>query len=237
MKVHRGFTLVELLVVVAIIGILIALLLPAVQSARESARRLECLSHLKQLGLAMHNHHDSRGYFPSSYVCKPGGVMGQPNDDGDSGPGWTCLFQILPFVEESSTMRMFNQSVPCWDPSNAVAATTSISVFRCPTVSEVSATYTVEGDSGNPLAVFARANYVACAGQNDVWSNPAPNLSGIANGIFFRNSRIRIVDIPDGTSHTLMLGEQTPYHSDSTWVGIVPGTSLPHADVRLRRLR
>ena len=72
------------------------------------------------------------------------------------------------------------------------------------------------------LAVFSRAHYVASAGQYDVWDDPATDLSGLANGIFFRNSRIRIADIFDGTSNTVMMGEQTPIHSDSTWVGVVP---------------
>jgi prepilin-type N-terminal cleavage/methylation domain-containing protein len=219
---RNAFTLVELLVVIAIIGILVALLLPAVQAAREAARRMECAAHLKQIGLAMLNHHDARSYFPSSYVSTPGGVMGPVNGDGDAGPGWTCLFSILPYVEETATAKAFNQLLPCWDPSNAVPALTQIAVYRCPSVSDVSGTYTVKDDGGNALATFSRANYIANGGETDVWANPAPDLSGIANGIFFRNSRIRIADITDGTSHTIMMGEQTPMHSDSTWVGIVP---------------
>jgi prepilin-type N-terminal cleavage/methylation domain-containing protein len=219
---RRGFTLVELLVVIAIIGILVALLLPAIQAAREAARRMECASHLKQLGLAMLNHHDARGYFPSSYISTPGGVMGAASVDGDAGPGYTCLFSILPYVEETDTMKAFNQLVPAWDPSNAVPATTVIPVFRCPSVSDASTTYTVKDGGGNALAVFSRAHYVASAGQYDVWDDPDADLSGLANGIFFRNSRIRIADITDGTSHTVMMGEQTPIHSDSTWVGVVP---------------
>ena len=217
-----AFTLVELLVVIAIIGILMGLLLPAVQSAREAARRLECQTHLKQIGLAMHNHHDARGYFPSAYVTKPGGVMGSANADGDSGPGWTCLFQILPYIEEASLMQKFNQNLPCWDPKNAVPATAVIPLYRCPSVGDVTTTYHVTDGSGNTLAVFSRAHYVACFGTDGVWDNPSPNLSNIATGVFFRNSRIRIADIIDGTSKTMFLSERTPLHSDATWVGIVP---------------
>jgi type II secretory pathway pseudopilin PulG len=208
--------------VITIIGILIGLLLPAVQSAREAARRMECSAHLKQIGLALLNHNSARGFFPSAYMSTPGGVMGPASTDGDAGPGWTALFQILSYVEETALNKQFNHNLPCWDPANAVAATTPIALFRCPSVSDLSTTYTVSDGSGNPLAVFARANYVASAGQYDVWDDPAPNLTGLANGVFFRNSQIRTADITDGSSKTVFFGEQTPMHSDSTWVGIVP---------------
>jgi prepilin-type processing-associated H-X9-DG protein len=75
------------------------------------------------------------------------------------------------------------------------------------------------------LAEFSRANYVLCAGRHDVWTEPETDLSGLADGVFFRNSRIRIKDITDGTSHTMFAAEQTPTHCDSTWVGIVPGAA------------
>ncbi len=216
--------MVELLVVITIIGILIGLLLPAVQSAREASRRASCLTHEKQIGLAMHNYHDARRCFPPAYVSTPGGAMGQASQDGDAGPGWTGLFEILPYIEESVTQKAFNSKLPCWDPANATAALTQIGVYRCPSVSDDSTSYTVKDGSGNPMALFSRANYVLSAGQYDIWDLPDPGAGRLANGIFFRNSQIRISDIPDGTSHTVFMGEQTPYHSDSTWVGIVPNS-------------
>ncbi len=225
---RHGFTLVELLVVIAIIGALVGLLMPAVQSARESARRSSCVNNLKQIGLALHNFHDVRKHFPSSYITTPDPtptpvVMGQVDVNGDAGPGWTYLFQILPFVEGGTVEKSFNKRLPCWNQANATAAITDMPGYRCPSVSELSLTYQVVNASGNVLATLARGNYVASAGQYDIWDNPAQNLAPFANGVFFRNSRIRLTDITDGTSKTVCVGEQTPFHNDSTWVGIVPG--------------
>jgi prepilin-type N-terminal cleavage/methylation domain-containing protein/prepilin-type processing-associated H-X9-DG protein len=225
---RHGFTLVELLVVIAIIGALVGLMLPAVQAARESARRSSCVNNLKQIGIGLHNHYDVRKYFPSSFITTPDltptpVVMGQPDVNGDAGPGWTYLFQILPFVEGGTIANSFNKRLPCWHPDNAAAAALDMPLYRCPSVSEVSTTYQVVNSSGSPLATLARGNYVANAGQYDCWDNPARNLMSIANGVFFRNSQIRLRDITDGSSKTVFVGEQTPFHNDSTWVGIVPG--------------
>ncbi len=225
LRARRGFTLVELLVVIAIIGVLIALLLPAVQSARESARRTQCINNLKQIGLALQNYHGAKNVFPSGYVSQPGGLMGTANTDtGDAGPGWACLFQCLPFLEEAATQQAFDMTLPAWNAKNATAAITPIAGFRCPSVTDDSQTYTVKDSSGAPLAMFSRSHYVACSGKPDVWEDPDGTLiPKLANGVFFRNSKIRIKDITDGLSHTMFFAEQTPTHSDSTWVAVVPG--------------
>src|SRR2546423_12094044 len=102
---RTALTLIELLVVIAIIGALVALLLPAVQMAREAARRSECLNNLRQIGLALHTYHDTFGRFPPAYLTVPGGSpsMGPPDpDNGDAGPGWTALMLILPQIEQGN---------------------------------------------------------------------------------------------------------------------------------------
>jgi len=231
----HGFTLVELLVVSAIIGLLVALLLPAIQAARESARRTQCVNNLHQIGVAMTSFHDANGQFPSAFLSRPGGVMGLPDaETGDAGPGWTCLFEILPYMEEANARDSFDVNQPCWAPANATAALQVIAVYLCPSVSEMTRSYTVKDSSGAALAELSRANYVANAGRLDVWEEGPVDLRRIADGPLFRNSRIRIKDITDGTSHTVFFGEQTPMHSDSTWVGIVPGSlTCPSANFPL----
>jgi prepilin-type N-terminal cleavage/methylation domain-containing protein len=236
MSHRRGFTLVELLVVIAIIGLLVAILLPAIQAAREASRRTHCSSNLRQVGLAMLTFHDVNKKFPSAYQSQPGGEMGPANSEtGDAGPGWTCLFQILPFLEGSTAADQFNTKLPSWHAENAEAALQVIPTYLCPSVSDQTLSYVVRDEHGERLAVFSRAHYVANAGQRAVWEEPDDELSRIANGPLFRNSRIRIRDITDGTSRTIFLGEQTPAHSDSNWVGIVPGSRTcptdryPHA--------
>jgi prepilin-type N-terminal cleavage/methylation domain-containing protein/prepilin-type processing-associated H-X9-DG protein len=221
---RRAFTLVELLVVIAIIGLLVGLLLPAIQAARESARRTQCTNNLRQIGLALHHFHDARSSFPAAYLSTPGGAMGPADPaSGDAGPGWTLFVQILPYMENSSLQQSLNLKLPAWSPANARAAATVVSEFLCPSVPDDGPTYEVKDSGGKVLAVFARAHYVASAGRVDPWNTPG-DLTAIADGVFFRNSRVRIKDITDGTSKTAFIGEQTSSHSNSTWVGIVPGS-------------
>jgi prepilin-type N-terminal cleavage/methylation domain-containing protein/prepilin-type processing-associated H-X9-DG protein len=223
-----GFTLIELLVVIAIIAVLVALLLPAVQQAREAARRLSCKNNLKQIGLALHNYHDIHQTFPPAYLIQPNvdPVMGTPNTNGDNGPGWTALFMLLPQIEQANLYDSFNANLPSWHTSNATPALTPLPVYRCPS-DPGSGVYNVVNGCGAgaaTLATFSLSNYVANAGQREVWSNPG-DLSALANGPFFRNSRIRMRDVIDGLSNTVFFGEQTTYHTiGATWVGIVPGS-------------
>ncbi|MEX0818470.1 MAG: DUF1559 domain-containing protein, partial [Pirellulaceae bacterium] len=138
MSKHRGFTLVELLVVIAIIGILVALLLPAVQAAREAARRMQCSNNLKQLGLALHNYHDTLKTFPPGYVSNRPGVEGSSSwcrSGGVQGAPWTAL--ILPYMEQQNLHDQFNFNVPFQATSNQMAPPNSnvvipLDTYSCP---------------------------------------------------------------------------------------------------------
>ena len=136
MRRPTGFTLVELLVVIAIIGVLVALLLPAVQAAREAARRTQCINHLKQIALAMQNHHDAHKHFPSGGW----GVRWQPHPDRGTGisqpGGWT--YPLLPFLEETAVHEMGggvgrdNDTSTVLLNANRDRAQKPITVWNCP---------------------------------------------------------------------------------------------------------
>ena len=219
---RAGFTLIELLVVIAIIAVLIALLLPAVQQAREAARRTQCRNNLKQIGIALHNYHDVHNVLPPAYQAIPGtGGLGGPTDP-DGANGWTGLLSILPQIDQAVVFNAFNTQLPCWNPANATMAKTVISAYLCPSALNTTSTYDVVNSSNTVLATFSRSNYVANAGRIDVWDETGIDLSSKADGPLYKNSQTRFRDITDGLSNTVFFGEQTPYHSNSTWVGIVP---------------
>jgi prepilin-type N-terminal cleavage/methylation domain-containing protein/prepilin-type processing-associated H-X9-DG protein len=185
-KSFLGFTLVELLVVVAIIGLLIALLLPAVQSAREAARRTPCTNNLKQQGLAVHLYVDSLGVLPPAYVGNPkatGAVAGisfpDGNANGPSGFAWGAL--MLPQLEQAALSAQFDFRKACWAAENTLPARTKLSVFLCPSATGGSNGFELargEGDAWNPTLsstpfspapFFAHAHYVTNAGIHQPW--------------------------------------------------------------------
>ena len=222
----RAFTLVELLVVIAIIGILISLLLPAVQAAREAARRTQCTNNLKQIGIGLHNYHDTYKTFPPAYVIQPGGggVHGAPDaDTRDAGPGWAWGALLLPFLEQGNLHDQFTYNLPCWDASNTAAAQAQLDLFLCPSATGSDRPMQVKDDAGSVLATFARSCYVASAGQEEPWLFTVDDYQGIADGPLYRNSRTRFASVKDGLSNTVFVGEHHPVLSDKTWVGVIPG--------------
>lgn len=220
-----AFTLVELLVVIAVIGVLVSLLLPAVQAAREAAWRAQCGNNLKQIGLAFHLYHDVHQQFPSAYISQPGGAQEDPATL-DAAPGWAWGMLVLPFLEQENLHAQFVLSDPCWATSNAAAARSTLDVFLCPSASGERGPFHVLDDSGAALATFGRSHYVANVGQDEPWGYTLADYTGVADGPLYRNSPTRAADVIDGLSHTVFLGEHHSVLSNKTWVGVVPGTSV-----------
>ncbi len=216
-----GFTLIELLVVIAIIAMLIGLLLPAVQKVREAAARLQSSNNLKQMGLALHNHHDTLQRFPAGYLANTTGAGVNPATL-DGPPGWGWATQLLPYLEQDNLYKQLRLDLPAWDPLNAPLVRTSVKTFLNPGAPNGNPTMLVRSESGAVLAEWARSHYVANNGQDESWSYLRHDLSGIpGKGPFYRNSRVRMSDVTDGLSSTVFLGEHTTI-SDKTWVGVHP---------------
>ncbi len=215
----RGFTLIELLVVIAIIGVLIALLLPAVQAAREAARRAQCSNNLKQMGLALHVYHGSHDVFPPGYISK---TLTAQRNSPETGPGWGWGTMILNDLEQRPLYNAVNFSLPITDPGSSTVRTSALSVYLCPSSAGASGPVTLYNDEDMVATDdLSPGQYVASAGQLEVEEFPSEN-----NGIFYRNSRIGLRDIRDGSSLTLMAGERSRNVADATWVGVIPGAEV-----------
>lgn len=228
MSVHRlraAFTLVEMLVVIAIIGILAALLLPAVQAARERGRQAQCTNNLKQLATAFHLHHDNHKLLPS------GGWGSQWFGDGDRGGGKTqpgsWAFSVLPFMEESALFNLPvdgdpNQILASQRAGAAQAARNAVKGFYCPTrrMPRPYPTASATPLNADAYTEGARSDYGANAGDDKslTWgAGPTESQAladqGFANlarcsGIVYQRSEIGLAGVLDGTSHMYMLGER-----------------------------
>ena len=241
-----GFTLVELLVVIAIIGTLVGLLLPAVQSAREAARRSSCSNNFKQIGLALHGFHEANSRLPPAFATTetPGNVNWRslPQTPGFFEPGWSFFVFILPFVEEDSLFKQLNLSLPIMAPANAAARRESalVSLYVCPSdtapklvdvrdFGPSSSAVALSGD-GTVITQAPVSSYAGLIGTSDHENN------GAFDGVFFRNSRIRLSQITDGTTKTLCIGERMSRMAEATWLGSITDSEVVHADGWWQRL-
>jgi prepilin-type N-terminal cleavage/methylation domain-containing protein len=228
-RMRRGFTLVELLVVIAIIAVLIGLLLPAVQSAREAARRASCLNKIKQLGLAIHNYENSRSRFP---VGAENAVYPIPQSGTTTIAGTSWIVHILPLLEEQALYDRYNFAAQYNDASNAVVGNTVVPALYCPSgpdplryrdpnpngVNNNPSThyYGVMGPAGltNPTTnTLGGQNFNYTVG--DATNNGAWSAHGILShfrvtaGSVSTNRYVRFSDVTDGTSSTLLLAERS----------------------------
>ena len=195
---RRGFTLVELLVVVAIIGVLLALLVPAVQSARESARRVQCANNLRQIALAAVNHETARGFYPVGSEARQWAA--RPNFPWQYFR-WSMLAHLSPYYEERQLLAGLDLTVPLYvglasdaiAPQNRPVVQIVVPLFLCPS------------DRATRVAPsFGPTNYAGCAGSGRDGGTPFDT-----DGTFFVNSRIRARDLTDGLAKTVLFSEST----------------------------
>lgn len=196
---HRiAFTLVELLVVIAIIGILVSLMLPAIQSSRESARRASCTNKISQLILALHDYDGAHEHFPSGTINPTGPIKNLP-----VGQAISWIAPILPYVEERALYQNVDMSVSAYDQKNDRARQTTIELLICPSC---------------PASDLPYSNYAGC--HHDV---EAP-IDVNNRGVLFLNSKITRDDLKDGAGYTIFLGEKLPDDYDLGWLSGTPAT-------------
>ncbi|MDB5335784.1 MAG: hypothetical protein JWN70_1403 [Planctomycetaceae bacterium] len=224
----RGFTLIELLVVIAIIAVLIALLLPAVQQAREAARRSQCKNNMKQLGLALHNYHDTFGMFPPGNISrKPGAITGCTGGQGgaqnvDGLAPWTVL--ILPYIDDSARYNTFNFSGAFNGliPDNSGIITPNLAQQKLP-----NSKYQCPSDPNSAPGVGNNNYFGVQGGGSGIGgggcTSPGQTTTFIySNGCLYQNSSTRIRDLTDGTTAVFLVGEtryQPPMAAGSTFAG------------------
>lgn len=214
-----GFTLIELLVVIAVISVLVALLLPAVQQAREAARVTQCRNNLKQIGLALANYESTHKVFPP-------GVVGWSGDPASKDLLHSWMTLILPFMDQSPLHHMYNFNYPFDDPVNSKPVAFRVESYICPSVPT--------SEDGSPFApthyagvagsfpgqfqlssiggsIFAANNGKGNKGKGIGQINGQMRLAGSNDGILYSLSHVRIQNIKDGTSNTLIAGEAVHY--------------------------
>ena len=223
-KRRVGFTLIELLVVISIIGILIALLLPAVQAAREAARKVRCQNNLHQMGIALHAYESTWGSFPMGYEAwtNANPLM--------TSPGWSWATAILPQMESRVVYDAININLPVEDPSNLTGRMVELSSFICPSDRETGRFFVTQTD-GTQIAQAYTNSYAANYGsggnlaQTQVMGNIALYPKA-GTGVFVCDKAFRLAEIRDGLTQTFAIGERSSALTQAPWAGVMNGSVL-----------
>lgn len=229
-----AFTLVELLVVITIIGILVALLLPAVQTAREAARRLQCQNNLKQLSLAVLNYEMQKKRFPPSSHWNPANDSNvNAGNNGNLRENWAVL--VLPYLEQQALYDTLKPNLPIRDAANLAIRSARLAVMLCPSdpFNRTPFNGSSSGDTNQMGDNWARGNYAANASlaymasrrHFNTWENGAFDREGwrdrFARGVMGANTSITMTEMKDGASNTVMLAEVrsglTSFDARGTW--------------------
>jgi prepilin-type N-terminal cleavage/methylation domain-containing protein/prepilin-type processing-associated H-X9-DG protein len=234
--IRHGLTLIELLVVIGIISVLVALLIPAVQSAREAARRVQCSNNLKQIALGMHSYLNNVGTFPPGYLSlvlvssqqalPPGETNPGPTIPGDDGgPGWSGHAMILPYLEQRPLYDQLNVTLGVDNPANSTSVHTTLAVFQCPSDGQWKPLVDVpyEQSSAGIICRMAGSNAIMSAGTI---RPTCRSCRDSFDGIFGRNLAIGPADITDGLSQTFGGGERAWKWSAATIYGVAPFSKI-----------
>jgi prepilin-type processing-associated H-X9-DG protein len=223
-RTRTAFTVVELLVVTAIIAILSALLLPAVMATREAARRTQCSSNLREIGLAVHELHDAANRLPQAW---------REARDVASGYGWAV--ELLPYLGEISVRQVIAESLPICAAQNDAARNSDIAIMRCPSdISEPSFYLYREIKAADSSGAASAGSSAATANEIAITQLPTANYAGVygtieaddgfpapaGDGPIVHGRRVCMADLQRGQSHTIIVGERTMAMVPTTWFGV-----------------
>lgn len=211
----KGFTLIELLVVIAIIAVLIGLLLPAVQAAREAARRISCVNNMKQLGLALHNYESTNASLPPSFLTQ--GYLTGSTATLIWSNGWSAHGRILPYIEQGSMFNGINFTLRYSVPDNSTFGAMVINAFICPSEKQPQPRATATSQYGVNNYGWNMGAWYVWGGYNVSISNSAP---------FQVNTSRRFSDISDGLSNTIAAAEVKTYQPNYANCGAAGSSGL-----------